>query len=624
MSRYILSPEAPKLLLSVLVPVALVGAGVGLVLGVRYVVAGFPLLAVDAVRRSLDAVLVGIVGFTLLYAGVRRLLGERLRDGWALAFAAALAAAPFVAFAGYHLNRARAVKPREILEPWALVPNLWLLAGCGVLWGAACLLLRWAEARRPRPHGAVAVGLVLLMLHSGLALAFRREVKTGPDVFILLVDALRADRLGCYGHSRDTTPAIDRLARDSVLFRQAISQSTFTKTSIASLFTGKNPYRHGIYWGQRQLSEDALSADILREEETTLAERFANAGYLTGAWVQNSHLRGVMGFGQGFLEYHDQQGRIDRIHDAFDRFLDAPARRYSFLAYLHYIDLHDPYRPEPPYDTFFGPTGDVYAGVDFSEWGSHLAAIQAGRVPLTEDDVESLGRLYDGQLRFIDERIGRFLDKLRRRGLYEKSLIVLTADHGDGFMEHGLISHSTMPYDELVRVPLLVKLPEGRHAGRQVAGQVRLIDVLPTLLELAGLHAGRLDIDGCSLVPRLEGEAPPGEGDPCALAVIEIADEVHDNAYPTLALRTESLKYIHQADRRDELYDLAADPGEQENLVDVREADATAFREMALQLVAARQTGVERLELDEQTLRELKALGYVGGEPNNEGEGDGG
>jgi arylsulfatase A-like enzyme len=614
------------LLLAVLAPVSLVAAVVGLFFGASYISSGFPLLAVDAVRRSLDQAVLGTIVFVVLYAAARRLLGDRLGDRWGLAAAAWLAAAPFVAVVGYRLNRARAVKISEILEPWALVPNLWLLTGCGVLWAAACLLLSWAESKgERRPWGAVTVAVVLALLHGGLAFAYSHEVKKGPDVLILLVDALRADHLGCYGYDRETSPAIDRLASEGVVFGQAISQSTFTKTSIASLFTGKNPYRHGIYWGQRRLTGDSLTADVLRDEETTLAEAFADAGYLTGAWVQNSHLRRLMGFGQGFMEYHDQQGSIEQIHHAFSRFLSGPARRYSTFAYLHYIDLHDPYRPTPPYDTFFGTPGDVYENVDFSEWGAYLNAVHAGEETLSADDVETLRLLYDGQMRAIDTQIGQLLDELRRQGLYDRTLIVVTADHGDGFMEHGFISHSTTPYDELARVPLVVKFPEGRFAGRKVAAQVRLVDLLPTLLEVAGVAVPD-DVDGCNLLPRLTGKAED-EDDSCGLAVIEIAED--DDSAPTLALRNERFKYIHRpgsgdsgsgdSGSGDELYDLVEDPGEQQNLVYLREDDAKPLRELARRLVEQRQTEVESLALDSEMIRQLKALGYVGLEKKGDG-----
>ncbi len=599
-----------QLLLAVLGPAAAAGLAVGAWLGWHYVTAGFPLLLLDAIRRSLLWALAGALVFAAAFELGQRLTRRRLSERFALPLTTAVATAPFVALAGYRLNRALAIRPSEILEPFALAPNLKLLAAGFAAYLGLCALLHFHRKERRWP--AIVAVTLAVTLQGGLFALFHSDVKRRPDVLVLLVDALRADHLGSYGYGRATTPAIDSLARDGVVFRQAIAQSTFTKTSIASLFTGRYPYRHGIYWGQRQLTEGALAADLLGEDETTLAEVMEGAGYLTAAWVQNSHLRRVMGFAQGFVDYHDQQGSIDRIHGRFLPWVGGPGRRYSYFAYLHYIDLHDPYRPAPPYDTLFSRRGDgtgadVYRGVDFSRWGAHLTAIRNGEHTLSAADVEELRALYDGQLRAIDDEIGRLLRRLKDIGLYDETLIVVTADHGDAFMEHGFISHSATPYEELVRVPLIMKLPGGRSAGEVVESQVRLVDLMPTLLALADIEAD-VDVDGCDLVPWIRLGRRPEAADPtCDYAVIEIAE---DEGEPALAVRTERFKYIHLAGRDDELYDLAADPGEQNNLATAEEAEP--LRRLALDLVARRATGgVDRMELDEQLLRELRALGYV-------------
>ncbi len=430
-----------------------------------------------------------------------------------------------------------------------------------------------------------------------------------------MVDALRADHVGAYGYERATTPAIDSLAQGGVVFEQTIAQSTFTKTSIASLFTGRYPYRHRVYWGSRKVgagAEEGVTADILKPDEITLAESLSQRGYLSAAWVQNSHLRRFMGFAQGFLQYHDQQGSIERIHDKFFPWVRrGPGSRHPFFAYLHYIDLHDPYLPEPPYDTMFGPLGDVYEGVDFRRWGNYLADVREGRRELSESEIEQLRSLYDGQLRRIDDRIATLLHHLQADGLYDDMMIIVTADHGDAFMEHSFISHSTDPYDEVAKVPLIVKFPKGRFAGKKITEQVRLIDIFPTILDSLDIGLRRKQsepqLDGCSLLALLEErERKPG----CDQAVIEIAEE---GAEPTLALRTAEWKYIHfDGEREDELYDLRVDPGEQENLISVLPPEEQPLRDLVLALVAQRQASAgDDVELDEKVIRELKRLGYL-------------
>ncbi len=592
---------------------AAAGIGAGLVGGWAIADDGFLWMPLHTARTWLRLLFAAALVFTTLWALVRRPLARRLRPARAAAVASGLAALPLVAAGGYALNRALGVRPSQLLEPYALPRNALYLAACAAAWVVVVWLLRRnlagpvARTGRWRVAGAAALAAWGLV-EAGHAWVFRGAPKPRPDVLILLVDALRPDRLGAYGHSRDTSPAIDALARDGVVFRQAVSQSTFTKTSIASLFTGRNPYRHGVYWGNKLEVPGRLTSDVLRREEATLAELLARHGFLTGAWVQNSHLRDFMGFDQGFLTYRDQEGSIERIHRRFGSFLAGPGRRYPYFAYLHYIDLHDPYRPPPPYDSMFGPRGAVYDGVDFAAWGAFLAAVEEGRRALTADELRQLRDLYDGQIRRVDDRVGELLGRLRRLGLYDRALIVLTADHGEAFLEHGFISHSAAPYEELVRVPLIVKFPGGRFAGREVVEQVRLVDLLPTVAEEAGVSEP-LDprqLDGCALQPLLRGAArDPG----CAVAVSEIAE---DGGYPSLAVRAGGWKLIHRAGVPDELYDLERDPGETTNLAGQGRPAEAGLRQVVRSALAARtRLDNPRIELDERLIRELRALGYL-------------
>lgn len=650
---------------------AVVGVVGGAIAGWDELGAGYPLLLADSVRRWLAWTLAGSVAFWLVLAAGWTLLKPtrlfRTRPRLATAVAAGLAWAPLVAVAGYFANRAWGIRPSDLLTARGLAPNLGLVTGAVAAWLVVTwLLVRAAQRPDPEPsaaprrmrRGAAAAAVVVagaLALHLGVAWGFGRPApgKTErPDLIVLLVDALRADHVGGYGYPRETTPAIDALARDGIVFRQAVAASTFTKSSIASLFTGRFPFQHGVYWGSRRDDSGAVRADLLGDGAVTLAEVLRDRGYLTEAWVQNSHLVSRMGFGQGFVDYRDQQGGATRITRLLERWLGGPGRRYPYFAYVHYIDLHDPYLPPPPYDAMFGdPAGrdlDPYRGIDLDEWGAYLEAVRRGERTVEPERLERLEALYDGQLRAVDDRIGELLGRLRRLGLYESSLIVVTADHGDGFGEHGFISHSTVPYEELVRVPLIVKLPGGRAAGTAVDRQVRLVDLYPTLLDAAGVgEAGRPEVAGCSLLPLLRAEAGgpvPGRDPACGVAVIEIAEEGAER--PTLALRTWRWKFIRREGRADRLYDLVADPGERVDLVRAEEelggeeageaggaarigspgagvdgsggSDAAAalagFRRLADQIEERRgEAEAPRIELDRRQIEEFKALGYLVG-----------
>ena len=607
-----MSPLA--LLRAGLLPAALAGAIAGAALGSRYLAAGFPLLTAASALRGLAWAALGGAGFLIVYALVARPLERRLRPWLAGALAASLAAAPWVALGAWHLERRWGVRPADLFTARALRLNLGYLAACA----AAVALLAWLLARwrrrgapRPRWRWAVAAAVVAASGAAALGLAWRAADDPRPDVLVLLVDALRADHVSAYGYRRPTTPAIDALAADGVSFRQAVAASTFTKTSVASLFTGRFAYQHGVYWGSRRLDGGAVVADLLPARETTLAESLAARGWLTQAWIQNSHLIAPMGFGQGFVDYRDNQGAIGRIHRGVFPFLRGPGRRYPFFAYLHYIDLHDPYRPPPPYDTLFGDGADPYAGLDVEQWGAYLEAVRRGERRPEPERIERMRAAYDGQLRAIDDEIGRLLAELKRLDLYDRTLIVLTSDHGDAFYEHGFIAHSTVPYEELVRVPLIVKLPGGRFAGRSVDEQVRLVDVMPTVLAAVGVDPPA-EIAGCNLLPLVRGGELPAE---CGRAVIEIAE---DGAYPIAAVRTDRFKYIHHQHRDDELYDLFADPGERTDLLAAGEppteiaADAEDLRRTALAAVAARrEASGDQIELDRALRDQLKALGYL-------------
>jgi hypothetical protein len=233
------------------------GAAVGLARGRRYPGEGFPLLLADAVRQELALALAGAALFALLYFAARAALAGRLPGRLGIALAAALAGAPLVAAAGYRLNREAGFRPSELLEPFPLRWNLLLLAAAGAVFVAVLwVLTRAARAERPPRSSLVpvlALAAAVALFHGAVAaaLAGRQPTAERPDVLLLLVDALRPDHLGAYGYGRETSPAIDSLAADGILFREAIAQSTFTKSSIASLLTGRFPYQHGVYWGSR-------------------------------------------------------------------------------------------------------------------------------------------------------------------------------------------------------------------------------------------------------------------------------------------------------------------------------------------------------------------------------------
>jgi len=525
---------------------------------------------------------------------------------------------PFFLLLGYRVNIT--YLPR-FLEVTSIFWNIIISLGFLLLWFVISkLLFLWTKSRLLDKSGAnikilsnirvFCLLLCLVLIVNILPYKINTSrIKDSKQVIILLIDALRADYLGCYGHDQVVSPNIDKFAEESVKFTQVISQSTFTKTSIASLFTSRYPYQHKVYWGNTMDESNNITSDILSEDENTLAEVLLQQAVVPVAWIHNPHLNSYMGFGQGFVEYHEQQGDINVINERFLKWLNDEGKDYRFFSYIHYIDLHDPYKPKPPYDTMYGVHSDFYSGIDFKNWGTYLHEIRSGERTLEQKDVDQLISYYNGLITYIDKKVGMLLNDLKNTGVYDNSLIILTADHGDGFMEHGFISHSTKPYDELLKVPLIIKFPDSEYAGKVIHDQVELIDIMPTILGFMGIEIVE-GVEGTTLLNYLKQNAKVKEINLSQYSISEIAER---DSYPISAVRTEDYKYIHFQNQEDEFYDLRTDPLEQNNIIDVNREEAEKFHKIQMKIVTERskKSARKKTVLDKKTIKELKALGYI-------------
>ena len=578
---------------------------------------GFWMPAIEEAARVFWWVLGSCLVVVLVVRVVHRVLPMRRWTSLAASGAAGLVLwalwSPGLALAGTGPDAGRWSVLAGLSTPTALA----VLAGG---WFALSLLVdRWVHVGLP-PRGGLGRGALAAVCLAAAAVQLGpRVLAGGPNVILIVIDCLRADHLSAYGYERDTTPHLERFCADAVRFENAISHSTYTKTSIASLFTSKNPYQHGVYRGSDRDAADRIVSDVLGDEHTTLAERLGGAGLVTGGWLHQGQLRSYMGFAQGFDFYTNEESSAVTIHQRFGAWRRRLGAATPYFAYLHYLDLHDPYRPQGDYATRYGRHSDIHERIDLDVvgWGTFHQEVRSGARVLSEADVEQLEASYDGLLRFVDAAVGYLFEQLKAEGVYDDSLIVVTSDHGDGFLEHGFLAHSAAPYDELVRVPLFVKLPGGTFGGTVVDDQVRLIDVVPTVLDVLGL-ARPVELEGTSLMPlmggaasveaaRIAGWQPPGP------AISEIAEDLSPAA---LSIRTNERKYLYfPAEERDELFDLAADPAERRSLVDPGSqppADLQALRAQARAIwEASQEQAVEEVTLDPQTVEELRALGYV-------------
>ena len=336
--------------------------------------------------------------------------------------------------------------------------------------------------------GRLARGLFLVsLLVSCRAESPAKPSTTRPNVLILMVDALRADRLGVNGHSFPTTPNIDELAGEGISFTRAFAHSTWTKPSIATLFTSRYASQHGL--DQVAIDrEGSMQTEVLGADHATLAESFRSAGYLTAAVVNQVHITKRFGFDQGFEFFDEWRGMgAPRLNRKFLRWLAAQETdERPYFAYIHYLDVHWPYTKRDWRRA--GSLGSVVLSREPPDAGRQSVSVWAAELDLP-GDLEALQARYDHEVAYTDRAVGELVAGLRQLGLLDNTVVVVTADHGEAFLEHGELLHGTAPYEELIRVPLVLRLPTAmrRWVGRSEV-PVGLIDVAPTLLDLVGLE----------------------------------------------------------------------------------------------------------------------------------------
>lgn len=457
---------------------------------------------------------------------------------------------------------------------------------------ASRVMKRWS------PGAWTAAGVVGALLAGGFVASWllrpvpeRREVvrrlwaRHGverPNLLLVTLDTTRADRLGAYGYRGADTPHLDGLAERGVLFTQAASPAPLTLPAHASIMTGTYPTYHGV----RVNGNTALS-----RAQTTLAETLAQAGYRTGAFVGAFVLDGRWGLDQGFSEYDDRFDlrKFDRLdlagvqrpaNEVVDAALAWLAERgpEPFFAWVHLYDPHTPYEPPEPFRSRYGSRG--------------------------------LAGLYDGEIAFADQQLGRILSWLRGEDLEGETVVVVLGDHGESLGSHGEASHGYYVYDYALHVPLLVSVPLEGLRGVRVDSQVSSVDVLPTVLELLGLQAPE-PIHGRSLVPAMLD--PDGEREGVAYGE-SMAPRLQFGWSSLHSLRTTRYKLIRAP--RPELYDLREDPDERTDVIAHEPLVAERLMARLDRLMAETARGApepESADLDRETLEGLAALGYVGG-----------
>ncbi len=438
-----------------------------------------------------------------------------------------------------------------------------------------------------------------------------------PHVFVYMIDTLRADALGVYGAERPTSPNIDRFASGSVVFDNAWSPSAWTLPATASVLTGVYPSRHGRTKGSVRGPGD--NAPI------SLAERLGKQGYSTIGISQTYIASRAYGLDRGFDAFYlnDVLGHWTRDSNSIRWFLwhhllgrsvdDAP-----LFVYSHSVAPHSPYIPQG-HDARFAEhaPGDL----PVHQYQPHIF-MDEGFGSNTEETAH-LRALYDGEVIYSDRHFGAFLDLLEYLDLYDNSIIVLLSDHGEEFYEHGGFDHSRTLFQELLHVPLIVKLPAGQHAGTRVGDRVSTVDIVPTILELATNSATGTDsLDGISLLRTLAPDAPAERR--VVFAEVDV-DPARDRyaAVAQAAIVSGNIKCIHSKNEVDRFfqpvasyraYDLAADPKE---LHPLPESDAaaqrcfSALKQWTERVSSSTPEAGQAEPLSDEERARLEALGYL-------------
>jgi len=445
-----------------------------------------------------------------------------------------------------------------------------------------------------------------------------RPKKSGKyNVILISIDTLRADHLGCYGYEKDTSPNIDALALESALFLNVYSASPWTLPSHVSMMTGLYGVHHQVYQDSERMDP----------EDVTLAEKIRENSYKATAFTGGGFVSAVYGFSKGFDSYYEGEGGIfhqdsaERVFTVVSQWIDR-SQNQDFFLFIHTYQPHSPYACPPPYKFMFLDDDAKWGHVDLIQ---HLGGNDCLYKELPDEERKNIIALYDGEIRYTDELlIAPLLEKLRETGLYDRTMIVLTSDHGEEFFEHSGWGHGYSVYDEALKVPLMIKFPGSDFNGRRYDNIVSLVDIMPTILDWLDLDYSDLELDGKSLMPiLLERENEDRK------FLADVAENVLNyHNLEKITTNQDRIKLILNKDSGDrnidffrflppdippiEVYNLKTDGEEKNNA-------AEKYPDLTRQLIGwiedvyskAVKKNVKKMVMDEKLKEQLRALGYI-------------
>jgi len=423
-------------------------------------------------------------------------------------------------------------------------------------------------------------------------------LKNPPNIVILLIDALRADRLNDYGYFRNTNPYLSEFGKKGVRFTRAYSHSSQTKISVASIFTGLIPPGHKV----RQVAmpsrenKNKILSDVLSNEMVTLAEVLNNEGYTTAAIVTNPHLRSFLGFSQGFKEYTYfpySEFRAEEINEEAICWLMRQPERPFFL-YIHYMDVHAPYNPPNKYRYLYTEKKNIDPIRINGPWQSKI----------TEEQIKYTEALYDAQINYWDDFFKSLIKRMEEKNKLKNTLIIILGDHGEEFYDHGGFGHGYTLYEEELLVPLYIIFKGFIPANQIRIDPAQLIDIFPTICYFAKIDTTKILFQGDNLFASKKNRTNPNK--------IIYAETCYGEI--PYSIQTEKYKLIYNSKFKDfEFYNLLEDPKETDNLYThdnplVKKLKVNLFKLISFEEIGSQS---ETKILDPKMIKELKSLGYI-------------
>ncbi|MCK5011772.1 MAG: sulfatase-like hydrolase/transferase, partial [Deltaproteobacteria bacterium] len=434
--------------------------------------------------------------------------------------------------------------------------------------------------------------------------------KNDFNIVLITIDALRADHLSCYGYERETSPNIDRIAEKGIIFKNTIASSSWTAPSMASLFTSLYPINHGVIHGMRYANNKTIyNQEVFSSELATLAEILQAYGYTTFGVASNLHLSEKFGFAKGFNYFKclpwDPAQSVNKIVYSWEKYIKKSDK---FFLWIHYFDPHHAYHARSPWIEQYTPKALTRKLNLTSKSSSELIKL----IPTFKKDPQALSNLvalYDSEINYVDSYLGKLIQKF---GLNKNTLLIITADHGEGFLDHSQLGHGNNLYYETTNIPLIIKLPYNSKK-RIVNKYVNLVDIMPTILHILDINSPEQTL-GKSVLKK--------KGPLLWFKKMLIRREKPEYSFAELdkgsilkTLITPEWKYIYDYKKKNEqLYNIKSDLLELNNLVDKETEQCNQLKEQLFNWASSAKKYLPKrrsIQLSPEERKKLEAMGYL-------------